>query len=116
MKRIIFVLVVAILAAASPCQSFDAALSTTNLTSSGQACSGRCYLSGMTVYTDGTNDATIIVYNGTSASGAEVTRYKVFGALYSDRVTWPYPIACQAGIYVAVSGTGAGAIVEYMKK
>ena len=102
---------------ASPAFAFDSAMASTALASSGQACSGKCYLTGLTVYTNGTNDATVVVYDGTSASGKEVSRMKVFGGLFVDKLPpFTFPVFCQSGIYLTISGTGAGAIVEYMKK
>jgi hypothetical protein len=121
MKRLIGILAIGFVLMATQAVAFEAAMVSGAITSSSQACSGKCYLSGLTVYTDGnstsTHDATVAVYDGTSASGKEITRMKVFGGLFVDKLPpFAYPIFCNDGIYVSISGTDAGAIVEYMKK
>jgi hypothetical protein len=115
MKRIFF-LAIGIILMASQAFAFDAALSPAAITSDGMGCTGKCYMTGLTVYTDGTNDATVVVYNGTSTAGQEVFRTKVFGGLYADKISWTYPLACEQGIYLDLTGTGAAAIVEFVRK
>jgi hypothetical protein len=117
MKRLIGILAIGFVLMAAQTFAFEAAMVSGAITSSSQACSGKCYLSGLTVYTDGTHDATVVVYDGTSTGGKEITRMKVFGGLFVDKLPpFAYPIFCNDGIYVSISGTDAGAIIEYMKK
>ena len=114
-KKAILTTVLIMLVASSPALSFDGATATQAMTSSGQAVTGACWITGLAVVTNGTNDATITVYDGTSTSGAMIGTYYVPGALYGDRAVWTFPRRVNNGIYVNVSGTGASAVVEYRR-
>jgi hypothetical protein len=72
-------------------------------------------LHGIVVETDGTNAATVIVYdNASTAAGAELGRLIVAGATRNGVLMLPTQgVEAANGVYVAISGTGAGAIVYY---
>ena len=79
---------------------------------------GACQLTAILIITDGTNPATVILYNKPSATGIDpankIWEGSVPGAsMYGGR-NWTFPVFCNAGIYATVSGTGASYIVEYM--
>ena len=80
--------------------------------------SGPCRLCAVLMITDGTNPATAILYNLTSAVGAaagnKVWEGTVAGATGYGGRNWTVPVACDTGLYLALSGTGASAIVEYI--
>lgn len=70
----------------------------------------------LTVLTDGTNDATAIVYdNATTNSGTVLAKLIVAGESRSGSLLVDCGILANRGIYLAVSGTGAEAIVHYIK-
>lgn len=74
----------------------------------------RGYLGGALVLTDGTNDATVILYDNASAgSGAKLSEMVVAGADNYGRVVFPLPVAFVNGCYASISGTGASCIVYY---
>jgi len=76
--------------------------------------SGECLLAGVKVFTDGTNAATVIVYDNTEASGKVVDKYKITGSEnYGGTIYGKAPLIIENGIYVSVSGTGASFIVNY---
>jgi hypothetical protein len=113
MKRILAVCAVICLlfcasSAVYACQSSgllsaDAAVSTAG----GQLC-------GVLIVTDGSNDATVIVYNNASAaSGNVLFKGKVAGAANFGGATWETTIRYNAGLYVDVTGTGAAYILYY---
>jgi len=88
------------------------------VTESKSICSGAGFLTSLMVYTDGTNDATVTLYdNNNSAIGDVLVILPVSGAsdyggrIWSDRAFRKFT----DGIYAVVSGTGASCIVEYMK-
>lgn len=99
-----------------PCLAFDGSAGSGQVSTSGQVVAGGAYLTAITVLTDGTNDATVILYDSTAASGKVVAKLWVPGGLYSDRMSWTYPLRVGNGIYASVSGTGASALVEYIKR
>lgn len=72
-------------------------------------------LMGLTVLTDGTNDATVTLYdNSSAASGLVLAKLKVKGEdLSKELVVAECGIVCNNGIYAEVSGTGAECIVQY---
>lgn len=75
---------------------------------------GECLLAGVKVFTDGTNDATVVVYDNTAASGKVVDKYKVTGTEnYGGTIYGKAPIEISNGIHVTVSGTGASYLVNY---
>ncbi len=69
---------------------------------------------GVEVITDGTNNATITVYDGTDAGGKELFYGVVKGSSNFGGFTPVRPITCADGLYVVVSGTGASCIVYYL--
>lgn len=80
--------------------------------------SGPCLLTSLEVITDGTNAATVILYDLTSSSGAAATNKlwesTVAGATGYGGRNWTAPVRCANGIYADVNGTGASYIVEYI--
>jgi hypothetical protein len=73
------------------------------------------YLIGLNIVSDGTNTATVIVYdNASAASGTAVVKALIPGAVGSDYFHFAEPIICNNGIYVSISGTGAAAIVHWI--
>lgn len=82
------------------------------LTASTAVYEGRGILSGVHVTTDGTNNATVTVYDGTAASGNELFKTVVTGtdnSRYYDLCR----VRCTEGLYAEISGTGASAIVYH---
>ena len=84
------------------------------ITSSAQVYTGKCFLSSVLVITDGTNAATVIVYDNTSAAGKKLGEWVVAGATQYGGRNWTFPVRATNGIYCSISGTGASAIVEYV--
>lgn len=113
-KAILALLITAVMAV--PCLAFDGSMGSGQLSESSQVVAGNVYLTAMTVLTNGTNDATVILYDSTAASGKVLAKVWLPGGLYADRVTWTYPVRALNGIYASVSGTGASVLVEYIKR
>lgn len=84
------------------------------LTSSAIVKTGPCFCSAVLVITDGSNAATVILYDNTSAAGKKVWEGVIAGATGYGGRNWTFPVRCRNGIYCAISGTGASAIVEYV--
>jgi len=71
---------------------------------------------GVVINTDGINNATIIVYDNTAASGKKVHEQVVLGADITDGIVkWP-PTEVFIGLYLSISGTGASAIMDYIDR
>ena len=83
------------------------------LTGSGSVYLGPCELTQIIVKTDGTDAATITVYDSPSASGEVVTGWTCSGASNACAQDWVTPRQIKNGIYVVISGTNASYIVEY---
>lgn len=79
-------------------------------TSSAALSSGPTRLAAIQVLTDGTNDATVICYDNTAASGTKVFEAVVAGANDSELFEFPKPVKCKTALYVSISGTGASCI------
>jgi hypothetical protein len=74
---------------------------------------GQCILTGVEAMADGTNVATITVYDNTTNSGKILAKFVVgAGSYYGGRGNMYIP--ARKGLYVDISGTGAGAIVDYI--
>lgn len=71
-------------------------------------------INSVTLITDGTNAATITVYdNASTASGKVVAKATASGAQNTVQIRFDNPVYCEAGIYCVVSGTGAAYIVHF---
>jgi len=68
---------------------------------------------GVIVLTDGTYDATIIIYDNTSAAAPKLFEEKVAGGDNYGGMIGPGPVAFKTGLYASVDGTGASCIVYY---
>lgn len=74
---------------------------------------GRQRINALTVFTDGTNDATVSLYDNTAASGKIAVKGLCVGANKINHIIFENPVFMQDGLYAAVSGTGATFIVYY---
>lgn len=75
---------------------------------------GRNMLNGVIIGGDGTNAATITVYDNTAASGTKLVELVLEAT--SDRsrhFAFDNPIVAEVGLYVDVAGTGATATVLF---
>jgi len=113
MKRFLLLFMAAFLITLSPAFAIDGSLGTGELTASSLVYSGVCWITGVQVVTDGVNDAKIIVYDATEASGKVITEITVTGAYHYGGQVWTFPEVCRNGIYVAVTGTGASYFIRY---
>ncbi len=86
-------------------------------TSSAAIVPGPCFFYGVEIITDGTNPATVIVYDHASAaSGTEAFKGTVAGTNNFGGILNAMPVNMQYGIYATVSGTGAAFIIYYRSK
>jgi hypothetical protein len=71
-------------------------------------------LAGFIVFSDGTNLATVTLYDSASAkSGVVLAKALANASQPSSIQSFDNPVKCDNGIVVGVSGTGAGVIVYY---
>ena len=89
-------------------------ISSGKISSSQIVTSSACRLSGILVKSDGTNTATVVVYDNTSAAGKILWEVSVTGAQQFGGRNWIFPVIADNGLYCEISGTNAAAIVEYV--
>lgn len=74
---------------------------------------GRNRVNAVTVITDGTNAATVELYDNTVASGTKRVVGKCVGANLINHIIFENPVLFESGIYADVTGTGATYIVFF---
>lgn len=74
---------------------------------------GRNRINAITVITDGTNAATVDLYDNTSAANKIAVKAKCAGADLINHFIFENPVIMENGIYADVTGTGATFIVFY---
>lgn len=77
---------------------------------------GKPALTSIILLTDGTNDATLTVYDNTEASGKIVREFKIKGAENFGGMVIKNPIFILNGIYAELSGIGASYFVDYIEE
>jgi hypothetical protein len=68
---------------------------------------------GVLIITNGSVDASVIIYDALSATGTELFKGTVAAASNFGSFFTSFPVKVKTGIYIAVTGTGAKAIVYY---
>lgn len=74
---------------------------------------GRNRVNAITVLTDGSNAATVELYDNTAASGTKRVVGKCVGANLINHIIFENPVLFESGIYADVTGTGATFIVFF---
>ncbi len=65
---------------------------------------------------DGTNPATLVLYDSAAASGTAVCKLSIAATgTYADATLPADGVWCNTGIYADIGGTGAACIVTYAK-
>lgn len=73
-------------------------------------------LCGVILLADGTNAATLIIYdNASAASGTVLAKLSVDAGTTESQIQLPIPVVCNNGIYCDVGGTDAAYIVYYQQ-
>ena len=71
-------------------------------------------INAITLLTDGTNAASVIVYDNTSAaSGLVLAKVTAAGAQNTMHVIFENPVYAEKGLYADVTGTGAEYILYF---
>lgn len=74
---------------------------------------GRNRVNAITVLTDGTNAATVELYDNTTNTGTIRAVGKCLGASLINHIIFENPVLFENGIYADVTGTGATYIVFF---
>lgn len=82
-------------------------IATDSLVASALVFDGKNQLRGISVNTDGTNAATVIVYDNTTAAGKILMKVAVPGASLHGGFSLDNPARAENGLYVSIAGTGA---------
>lgn len=64
-------------------------------------------ISAILIETDGTNDATLTIYDNTAASGTVVFKAIVTGTADTRFFPFNFPLRVVNGVYADIAGTGA---------
>lgn len=76
--------------------------------------SGRNRINAVTLIADGTNAASVIVYdNASSASGTVLSKVTAVAGQGTVHVIFENPVIAENGVFADVTGTGAGYIVYF---
>lgn len=69
-------------------------------------------LNSVVLVSDGTNAATLTIYDNTAGSG--IVLYKAFANATCPTIvaTFAFPVRAETGVTVVLSGTGSGAILS----
>jgi len=95
-------------------REYDECSSSGLLITDGVVIASNSQLRGVVVLTDGTNDATVIIYDSkTEASGNELFKITVSGAENIGGIV-NLKVKAENGIFISISGTGAEAIVYFV--
>lgn len=115
MAKRIYLTVLAIILIPAIAMCFSSSVSTGKISSSSAVISGPGFLTDVIVRTDGSNAATVTLYDGTNTSGTEIFSTVVDGANYTGGWIFNFPLQFKTGIYVTISGTGAYCYIGYAR-
>ncbi len=90
-----------------------------SLSSDGQVVNSPCWWTGSVLRTDGTNDATITVFdNASAASGAELIPSNTYdaSALGLNGAMLTKPVIAKNGVYIEITCAGSCEVVPLFKK
>lgn len=76
---------------------------------------GKCFFFGAQIVTDGTNDATLNVWDGTKAGGTLIFSAVVTGAEDSKLFALPFGLRITTSLTAEVDGTGSSAYVFHRR-
>ena len=96
--------------------AIEGAISSGEQTADAQIATGNGFLTAVQVITDGTNDAKIIIYDNTAASGKVLNEFTINGGSHFGGREPLFPPEFHNGLRVDVSGTGASYILEYIPR
>lgn len=83
-------------------------------TSSGLIINGAGLYHGVKVNTDGTNDATVTVYDSTTASGPVIDASTVYsGSSNSGSSSYAPPLQYKSGLYLQLATSGTATVTVY---
>lgn len=90
----------------------NTSISSGSLAASTLVFTGKALLAAVSVGADGTNPATVIVYDNTAASGTILFQTVVPAGARNQTVVFVLPVQAKTGLYVSVAGTGASAVIH----
>ena len=118
MKKLILIIALIILVAGLGADSFanqtNDCRSSGILNASAVIVARAARLTDIAIYTDGSNDVTVICYdNATTAAGTVIYKVIVPGAGKNGGAFIPVPVRAAAGIYCSMAGTGGTFMVFF---
>jgi hypothetical protein len=113
MKKIKLAVIICLIIMSSMAFAFTSSITTGKMTSSRVAITGPGYLMAINIITDGTNNVTVTLYDGTDSSGTQIWNQTVTGEKYVGGWLWNFPLKFETGIYMTISGTNGYAYIEY---
>ena len=116
MKKVFGLVVVLILLCANVSYGEQSCISSGLKTADALILTGGGQLCGILVLTDETNDATLVVQDGLTATGTVVSKMIVEGSAWSGGVMYPITISVTTGLYADMTvALGAMAYIVYYR-
>lgn len=81
-----------------------------------QIYTGLCGITCLGVFTNGSDDFEVTIWDSLSAAGKKIWATKVKGADHYGGRVWVAPGGMDIGIHAVVVGSGGWYVVEYIKK
>lgn len=74
---------------------------------------GRSTVNSIQIVGDGTNPASVIIYDSTSGTGKQVAAIGIPAGQVHDSIVYVNALRCENGITAVVTGTGGAAHIGY---
>jgi len=84
--------------------------------SSAAVTSNRAYVTAVHVVTNGSDNVTVRLYDGTGISGTTKFEQTVTGSDYAGGKNWDFPLEFSTAVYLYISGTSPEVYLEYIEK
>ena len=77
-----------------------------------RAAAERGVISAIIAIADGTNQATVELFDGTADTDTLIAKVTVDAGLVHEQLVLPTPVRFTQGLYTKITGTGAGAVIH----
>lgn len=88
-------------------------ISSGTLTADSAIATGKNRINAITVFSDGTNDATVDLYDNTAASGTIVARGMCVGTSKINHIIFENPVKVENGIYADLTTSGTATYIVF---
>lgn len=75
---------------------------------------GKGYLAGVQIITDGAADATVVIFDGLTSAGVKIFEGSVVSTSLSGQFDFNGPVTFKTGMFLVITGGGASCIPYIM--